>query len=219
MPGAWEQQIQSVLAAVLHTDTTTLAWAFGLRNLQLPGQFIGLAGMPFDHARNVAAMRALEVGARWLFFLDSDVIPPHDAVLRLMSHNQPVVSGLYCRRSPPAAIPVMQRGGQWVTEFPANALIEVDVVGTGCLLIRRDVLENMKPSDPRRGKHWFDWRVDMQGIDPPGHAMSEDFTFCRRVREEMGLKVLVDTSVVCKHIGYAEATYGRFVPLDCTPVT
>jgi hypothetical protein len=47
--GAWELRAnRSVLGYTLHTDLTTIAWAFALKNLQLPGPMIGLAGMPFD---------------------------------------------------------------------------------------------------------------------------------------------------------------------------
>lgn len=212
MPGAWEMRPQAaVLGAILHTDHCTIGWAFGLRNLALPGQVIGLAGMPYDMARNTACMRALEAGASHLFFLDSDVIPPRDAVYKLLAHNRPIVSGLYCRRSPPAGVPVMIKDGKWITEFQPGSLVEVDLVGAGCLLIRRDVLENYPPHRP--GYHWFDWRVNMQNLLPPGDCLSEDFTFCKAAREKMGLKIFVDTSVVCKHIGLAEAGHGSFQPL------
>lgn len=217
MAGSWEiQQQQSVLVNILHTDVTTVAWAFGLRNLQIPGGLMPLAGMPYDHARNVACQVTLDRGAEWLFFLDSDVIPPHDAILRLMSRQQPIISGVYCRRSPPVAIPVMMRGGQWVTSYPANSIIEVDVVGAGCLLIHRSVLERIPPQRP--GKRWFDWRVDMKGLMPDGECMSEDFTFCLHCRRN-GYKILVDTSVQCKHVGLAESKYMSFGPLDASPIT
>ncbi len=217
MPGAWEiRQQQSVLCAVLHTDTTTIAWGFGLRNLQIPGPVIGLAGMPFDQARNVACMKALEIGASFLFFLDSDVVPPHDAVPRLMARNQPIISGVYCRRSPPVGVPVMMRNRQWVTDIPQNTVIDVDVVGAGCLLIRRDVLEQMPPQRP--GKHWFDWRVDLQGTIPPEECMSEDFTFCMWAKKTLGITIKVDTSIQCRHVGFSQAVYGGFQALDVVPV-
>lgn len=213
MPGSWEiQNQQSVLAAVLHTDNTTIAWSFGLRNLQIPGQIIGLAGMPYDMARNVACMKALECGASHIFFLDSDVIPPPDAVLRLMAHKLPIVSGVYCRRSHPAGVPVMMKPlGQWITQFPANSLIEVDVVGAGCLLIHRSVLETLPPQSP--GKHWFDWRVDQQGNRPKEECLSEDFTFMMHAKK-YGYKTIVDTSIICRHVGFAQAGLGTFTPME-----
>ena len=226
MPGAWEiRDQQSVLCYTIHTDTTTVAWAYGLRNLIVPGPVLGVAGMPYDHARNVACQQCLQGGFEWIFSLDSDVIVPRDAVLRLLAHKQPFISALYCRRSPPHGVPVMIKDGQWVTQFRDGALVEVDLVGAGALLMHRSILERLPPQRP--GKPWFDWRVDMQGIKgpdgallyQPGECLSEDFTLCQAVRRYLGVKVLVDTSIKCRHVGYSQAVFGGFEPLDCTPVT
>lgn len=213
MSGAWELlQQHNVLCAVLHTDNTTVAWSFGIRNLIIPGQVLGLAGMPFDHARNAAAKHCLDHGFQHLFFLDSDVIPPHDALLRLLAHKKPVISGVYHRRSPPAGVPVAIKNGSWLMVPPNSGVVEVDLVGAGCLLIRRDVLEQFPPHRP--GKPWFDWRVDMQGHLPQGECLSEDFTFCAALKQKMGIPVLLDTSVQCRHVGYSQATWGAMNPLD-----
>jgi hypothetical protein len=192
-----------------------MAWAFGFRNLIIPGNVLPLTGMPFDMARNEACKATLAGPFQYLFFLDSDVIPPADAVLRLMAHGKPLISGLYCRRSHPATVPVMIRNRQWVVDFQPGSIQSVDLVGSGCLLIHRSVLERLPPLDEKRGKRWFDWRVDMRGV--PGvqedQAMSEDFMFCAAVRAQLGIPVLVDTSVVCRHCGFAEATYRNLQPL------
>lgn len=147
------------------------------------------------------------------FFLDSDVVPPHDAVYRLLAHNKPLISGVYHRRSPPHGLPVMIRGGTWVQQYPPNAVIEVDYVGAGCLLTHRTLYERLPALDERRGKRWFDWRVDMPNL-PPGEALSEDFAMCLEVRRKLGIPILVDTSVQCRHIGLAQATFGKMEPCD-----
>lgn len=221
MPGIWEiRQANSVAVCILHTDTTTIAWSFGLRNLIIPGRdelrrfnpFIPLAGMPYDNARNNGTEASLRLGAEWVFHYDSDVVPPRDAILRLMRHNLPIVSGMYCRRSPPHAVPVMIRQGQWVTDFIPGSMVEVDMVGAGCLLLHRSFLENIPPQRP--GKRWFDWRVDMAGHVPKDvDCTSEDFTLCNHARRH-GYKIMVDTSIVCRHIGYAEAGLGEFKPCE-----
>lgn len=214
--GAWLFQEQNkVLGAILHTDDTTMAWGFGFRQLIFPGHFVGIAGMPYDHARNQACVYALNGPYKYLFFLDSDVIPPRDAVLRLLAHDLPIVSGVYCRRSPPHAVPVMQDAGGWVINLPASGLKEVNVVGAGCLLIRRDVLEHFVREPQRPGKPFFDWRVDLTGIPNTEPNMSEDFTFCWAAKAR-GYKVMVDCSVRCKHVGYFQCDYGSAVPLDTT---
>lgn len=143
MPASWEQintapvNQNRVLGCILTRETCTVAWAFGLRNIYMPsGAWTALQGMPFDHARNTGCLKLLELGWEWLFFLDDDVIPPPDVIAKLVSHNKPIVSGVYYRRYAPLA-PVMlldsQNGPQWITEYPANSLVEVDYVGAGCL--------------------------------------------------------------------------------------
>lgn len=216
MAGSWEiLKRPSILCAILHTELTTVRWAFGLRELVFPGphHVAGIAGMPFDHARNAACQQVINSDIDYLFFLDSDVVPPPDALLRLTARRLPVVSGVYCRRSPPHGLPVMQRNGDWVRNLPEKGkdpMIEVDVVGAGCLLIHRKVLEQVPPQ--RQGKPWFDWRVDLQGIFPPQDCKSEDFTWCDHIRKH-GVKVMVDTSVRCLHIGSAQADLGSLSPL------
>lgn len=219
MPQSWELcHSGPVLCATIHTESTTIAWAYGLRNLIIPGSFapMGVSGLPYDHARNVACMAAIEHDADWLFFLDSDVIPPRDTILRLTKHNKPIVSGVYCRRSNPVAVPVMLKDGQWIVDLPKNQLIDVDLVGAGCLLIHRDVLTTLPPQRP--GKHWFDWRVDMKGICIPQECLSEDFTFCYHAKKH-GFDVLVDTSIHCKHVGFSQVTYGQMGPLEALSIT
>jgi len=216
--GAWElKAARSVLVGILHCENTTMAWAFGLRNLIIPGEVLPVAGRPFCHARNDICQAALHNKFEWVFFLDSDVIPPRDTIIRLISRQQPIISGVYCRRSPPHGIPVYIKNRQWGNGFAPNKLIEVDVVGAGCLLIHRSVLEKMPPIDAARGKRWFDWRVDCPNL-PEGEAMSEDFSFCLQARKH-GWKVILDTSVMCRHAGNAQAELGSMKPLECNTVT
>ena len=217
MPGAWEQQ-HKVMVGILHTENTSMPWSLAFRNLIVPGNIIvPVSGMPYDMARNTICMKALEFGCTSCFMLDSDVACPHDTILRLLRHNLPIVSGMYSRRSPPHGLPVMIKNGTWFTNFKRGSLVEVDLVGAGCLLIRRDVLENMPPQRP--GHHWFDWRVNMQGLAPRDYCLSEDFTFCKAAKDTMGIKTMVDTSIECRHVGLAEATFGNFKPAESTPVT
>jgi len=217
--GAWEQPRHTVLTAILHVENTTVAWSFGLRNLIIPGGLAPFTGMPFDHARNAAVQAAIAHNCTHLFFLDSDVIPPKDAILRLLAHNKPIISGVYHRRSPPVGVPVMIKGGTWVTQYPPNAVMEVDLVGAGCLLLDVAMLKKMTPQRP--GYHWFDWRVNFKGLGiyPDHECLSEDFSFCVHAKRTMNIPTLVDTSIKCRHVGYSESEYASFNALNTTPVT
>lgn len=220
---SWEYKAKNkVFTYILTVETVSTHWALGLRRLQIPGpEPVIIAGMPFDHARNEGMRAFLQSDCEYCFALDSDVIPPVDAIHRLLAWNKPIVSGMYCRRSPPHAIPVMMRNHQWVTELPTdprNPLVEVDLVGNGCMLISRQLAEEFpKVANPRPGKPWYDWRVDMKGFMPPQECLSEDYTFNYLVRTRMGIPIYVDTSIRCRHVGYAEADYNVFVPLGALP--
>lgn len=220
MPGAWEFGVRHrVLVGILHTETVPIAWAFGLRNLIVPGDIMPVAGMPYQHARNEVCKFALGNGYDYVGFLDSDVIPPRDAFVRLMAHNKPFISGLYSRRSPPHSVPVMIRNGQWVQDYRPGEVVEVDLVGAGLLVIHRDALVELAKNPYDAARPWFDWRVDMRGLAPPETCLSEDFTLCHRARTQLGMKILVDTSIVAKHVGLAEATHGNFKPCEVSVLT
>lgn len=214
--GSWEQT-PNVLVGILHVETTSMAWAFGLRHLQIPGgQIMPVTGRPFDHARNEICMAAIDHGFHSVFFMDSDIICPPDTILRLLKHNMPIVSGIYCRRSPPHAVPVMIKNGQWVTEFPKNKLFEVDMVGAGCLLINCEMLKTLPPISPQAGKQWFHWRSDLASLCPPGMAVSEDFAFNLHCKAH-GIPTIIDPTIICKHIGSSQVGLGKFEPLDHNP--
>src|SRR5579885_3535544 len=117
MPPSWEiKQNRKVLLYSIHVEETTMKWSAAFKRLIIPGDFFFVpSGMPFDHARNTAVHRFLNSPYEYLFSLDSDVCAPPDTILRLLSYDLPIVSGMYCRRSPPHAVPVMIKNGQWVT--------------------------------------------------------------------------------------------------------
>lgn len=217
-----ERQLKQVLGAFIHVDICTIAWAIAFRNLrpfadQMP--FLPMAGKPYDDGRNSCVKAFLESDYQHLFFLDTDVTPPSDCVSRLLAHNLPIVSGLYHRRSPPHSLPVMIKNGSWYVNHPPG-LVEVDLVGAGCLLVHRSVYERVPPQRP--GKSWYDWRIDLKDLDPPivepDSCLSEDFSWNRHVRKH-GYKIMVDTTIDCGHVGLGEARRGTFLPAEARMFT
>lgn len=215
MPGAWEFPKPSVLIVVLSgREMVASAWAESWRTLIWPDRAnrTFLYGMPFDHARSQGCQRTLETGHDYLFFLDDDVIVPPDTIIRLMQRNLDIVGGLYYRRQLPPA-PVMMRdiegkGGQWITEYQPGSLVEADLIGSGCMLVKRKVLEIMPAP-------WFEWKCDpFRWPDlKPMERCSEDYDFCRKARA-LGFKLYVDTSIQCHHAGISVASAQGFTPLQ-----
>jgi len=147
----------------------------------------------------------------WVFFMDSDQTFPPEALKRLMSWNQPIVSGLVFKRTG-EPIPLIYRyayeadighlykpmtmevgeylerhkeylGNNTAVVGPPYALLECDGIGLGCCLIHRRVFEALEPP-------YFKW--------DDGATAGEDFYFCRKV-QEAGFKIMADPSVICGH--------------------
>lgn len=161
-------------------------------------------GALIDRARNlmVEKMWGHPLQPTHLFFVDSDMVLPSDALMKLLKDDCDIVSGLYRKRVPPHE-PLAYRMDKNKTFQPIAAkekgLIEVDVVGAGCLLIKRQVFEKIPGI-------WFQsqWREE-------GH-ISEDFFFCEQARKA-GVPVFVNTAVKAVHIealGITTSEQGEF---------
>jgi GT2 family glycosyltransferase len=152
---------------------------------------------PLDKARNVCVEDALNWGADYVLFLDDDVLPPDDGLVRLVMDALPVVGGLYFQKVPPYTPFVIRRKNrdkpwnltdklEWDKDFafnyPRDQIVEVDATGLGFMLIRREVFETVKPP-------WFEMTQNY----------GEDFSFCWKARQA-GFKVYVDTRVKCLHM-------------------
>ena len=144
-------------------------------------------------ARNKLVARALEAEVDWIFFVDDDQGFSPDVLTRLLAHEQPIVSGLYLNRNQPffpIAFSDRNEDGTYnpidLTSLPRDGLLQVQAVGAGCLLIRREVLEAI-------GDNWFQHgRVD-------DWDASEDIIFCEQARAA-GFEVFVDLGCPIGHM-------------------
>jgi len=195
-PGVWEQpSLPGLLIGIPTTGLVTIDWALELRGLALPvnSQVKCWRGLPIDVARNRLVKDAREMGAKYLFFLDSDEYPERNtAIQELISLQLPICSGLYWSKK---MVPAMwmtapdRQSFQAIMQYPENALIEVDVVGAGCLLIDMRVFDHIPYP-------WFVWEID----DPMIQAgkFSEDFAFCNKARKA-GYKIHLHTGIKFYH--------------------
>lgn len=160
-------------------------------------------------ARNKLAADFLETDATHLLFLDTDLVFSPEHIARLVGHAEPIVAGLYPKKQPELA---------WVVNIlpdqqpDARGLQKVKYIGTGCLLIQREVFLHMieavdgiayvtDSGQVQRTEHDFFPTGPM--FDPEQKTTryhSEDWGFCRRALD-LGYDVLADTRVVLKHVG------------------
>ena len=147
-------------------------------------------GKPIIDARNECVQTFLEGDAPYLFFIDSDIVPPIEAIDMLLSHgfNKKIVGGLCFTIKPDSdgglkKIPVALRkvvGGYKITDKELKGLIEVDATGAACLMIHKSVFDDCKMSAP-----WF-------------YTLAEDFYFCEKAKEA-GFSVYIDCNCNVVH--------------------
>lgn len=168
-------------------------------------------------ARQEIAEKAVEMGTKYLFFIDEDVTPPGHALRQLIyqADHHPegmVFGGIYCHKSPPA-MPMIFRGlgagPYW--DWKVGEFFEVDGISMGCTLIRTEVFEKLP-------KPWFktvdDASAYWDGV-PKAEMWTEDLYFCDLVRKA-GYKVYADASVLAEHWSIETMT-PTVLPPDCAP--
>ena len=170
---------------------------------------VGNVGLT-TRSRNVVVKTFLETtDADWLLMIDSDerlsLETWHKLIDSAHDKDRPIVSGLVfaaffddqdgLRPVPTIYKMDSEKGLQPIDAYPIDELIEVDAVGTGCLLIHRSVLLDMqKQSTPNQGKDWA-WFVE-GAID--GTYFGEDLLFSKRLKS-MGYKIFAHTGAILPH--------------------
>lgn len=198
MPAAWElsSDTPKLLIGLPHKNLVSLEWSLAFRNLvvNVPSIFTCSAGVPIDVARNEIVKSALTNNVDWIFFLDTDVVPPPDIITRLMAHNLPIVTAIYHTRAPPIEPCIWREvhpSGKQAIAYTQGQMIEADFIGMGACLIHTSVFKNIFPP-------FFDWTLGRQEPNNMTLGRSEDFEFCKKVRDK-GYKIWADTSIQCRH--------------------
>jgi hypothetical protein len=149
---------------------------------------------------------AIDSGAKYIFFLDSDVAVEPDAIYMLKSARFPIVSGVYYKKVNEKITNLYMfnkttKDYSPITSYETPRYLYVDGVGLGITLIDSDIFRKL--SQP-----WFEW----YHYKKYKHAYSEDLNFCLKVQNELGIKILVDTFVKGYHIGvFAKDYEGKIV--------
>jgi hypothetical protein len=140
-------------------------------------------------ARNAGVALALEKGCDHLFFLDSDMVFPADALDRLLGYDRDIVGATYPKRVPPhEVLGTMVEGAP---AEPETGLIPMRRLPTGCLLIRMSVFEALR-------RPYFRFTYD----EASGRLTGEDYDFSdRAIAAGFGLWCEAALSFELGHIG------------------
>jgi len=163
--------------------------------------FMPTGRIPHDNARNFCVLHFLKTDFTHLFFIDNDVVPPPDALAKLVAADKPVVSGLYnhMRAEDGEEEPVKRWCVFVYGERPNNGwglipvqqgagLVPIKRAGGGCLMIKREVIEKV-------GAPWFRFQYHEYGLMHYG----EDIDFCAKA-EKAGFEIFAHFDVKCKHL-------------------
>ena len=213
-----------------------------------------------ERARNVLAAAFLQSDATHLVFIDGDIgfVPEDvlDLVARMQADESLAVVGAPCPKrkinwqlvasaaakglaaSNPAALE--RFAGLFALDplepqasFRVDQPLELARVGTGLMVIRRDVIETLAARHPelRYAADQLDRDSGLAGdhltalfmamIDPDtGHLLSDDYAFCRRVRDA-GFRLWLAPWMRTTHTGPARfaGTLADLAALSAAPAT
>ena len=130
----------------------------------------------------------------WLLFVDADMVPPHGALERLLSHDLPLIGGACTERVEPFELCAIRSLEPWERYTAADIAGKTDPipvvgVGTGFLLIRPAVLAAL-------GRPAF--RVHPCGSEAMQSLLVEDLDFCLRAAE-VGFQPHLDPALKIGH--------------------
>jgi hypothetical protein len=136
-------------------------------------------------------------GQDLLFMCDDDVIPPHQQWAEVMAAGPFDVVGAPVPMSKLPDLPVIlncftrNEDGNWITaqhRFSEKGYDEVDAVGTGLIMIRREVLEHPDMVRP------FEQTLTDEGTIKVG----QDINFCIRAKKA-GFTIGISNELICDH--------------------
>jgi hypothetical protein len=160
--------------------------------------YLLVKGKPVEEARNLLAQKALEMNAKYLFFIDDDTIAPPNSLQRLIYvlDNAPdiaAIGGVYCTKADvpaPVVFRGMGKGSFW--NWKKGDIFEVTGIGAGCLLIRTEIFHKLTYP-------WFKFDTELSyDHGKPSSSVSEDIYFCNAVRAA-GYKVFAHGGILCDH--------------------
>lgn len=153
------------------------------------------------YAMDIATKQFLESDCDEMIVIDTDLVFKPQDLAHLREHDEPLVFGLYSKRTVKFDPPVVPIVGQENPALQPGVLWEVQKTARGFMRVHRSVFETMRPhvklmENTEFGSMHCYWPTSYDGT-------SEDFAFCAKWRE-LGGRVLIDKRVFVGHVGQAK---------------
>ncbi len=163
-------------------------------------------GYRVDQVRNLIADWTVK-HYDYLFAVDHDITFPANTLVKLLSHGQPIVTGMYRQRLPEQSLEIFRHDGTRMPLEEVNQqsnygidLVSIGGCGFGCVLVDKQVFVDV-------GYPQFEYHVALDHA----HTISEDSDFCRKAREK-NYPIYLDSSIMCGHIGSSTFNIEPVVP-------
>jgi hypothetical protein len=158
---------------------------------------------------NLMAKMMTNPQATHFMFIDADIRFQPESILQMLAYEKDVIGGLYPKKTLPVSYVINLKPQ---TKIQGD-IFTVDTMGTGFLLFKRTVYEQLIAAHPEckyvddvgLGKQYepmmysiFDCEIDEQG-----HYLSEDWLFCRRWQKLNG-EIWAHSKVLLNHVGHYE---------------
>lgn len=215
-------------------DCIDQLWSYNVQNGN-PIQFNRTMGSIIGENRNNVLKNAIKAKAKYVLFVDSDMIFPKDAIQRMQIHGKPIISGLAFTKTIPYAANMYRKVSEsgWIpiSKFKRGHLLQVDCVGGAFMLVEVDAIKDIKPpwfAAPPMKQHvvWeeleklFTTTEDREKIIERAtdlyrtaqnlrSSLGEDYYFCELLRQA-GVPIYVDTSLQIGHMGRYMFGYADF---------
>lgn len=180
-----------------------------------PCAFYVVERQMIEKARNAICFQAMQNNATHILFVDDDNPIPEDTLEKMLEDDKDIVIAPILARNPD------QNGVHKLCAFDKEVidgvniyrnkkdlpkddyLHKIDAGGTGCMLIKIDVIKKMNEVYPNRWfestRQVFDKPIMVDGGVFTERTMSEDVQFCERAIE-LGFEVWLDSRIRPLHI-------------------
>lgn len=180
-----------------------------------PCGFMVVERQMIEKARNAIVMACLNSGASHLLFVDDDNPIPPDTLEKMLEDDKDIVIAPILTRLPNekgehtlcAFYEYFVEGVRLykpIEEFKDDGYLHrIDAGGTGCMLIKREVLEKLVELYPdrvfERTRTKFEKPITVEGKEYKERTMSEDVQFCEYA-EDAGFETWLDSRIKPLHI-------------------
>lgn len=165
--------------------------------------------------RNRIVAKFLQTDSRWLFILDGDIVPcigrpawmrycvssarniidlplQRHIIHKLVGDNKSIVGAAYFDRKEGSGLACSDQSLIPKAKSHEDAIVQVDWLGAGAMLIHRRVFEDIDKNYPDIKGNYF---------NPINEKTNDDASFCIRAKKA-GHSTFIDLSLPTFHVGY-----------------